>query len=102
MSPRKIDIFYELDELIPEGYTFDEALEYMKGFRKGNPFHGVWYHPVNDEFYSDDDEALNIVADYFDGTYGTACVTWFYNPEDDRRNNEVDEFTGLYGLSIEM
>lgn len=82
MTDEKIRIFAELDDLIPEESGVREAWEIMKQFTPENPFNGVWYYAPDDELNATQPEVLEIIADYFDGTYDVESYTGFYEDGD--------------------
>lgn len=97
MTERKIRVFCDLDDLFSYTENWVKARDILKQFTAENKFNGCfWFdQDSSDGFLGEDEEIVNIIADYFDGTYETSCITGFYDPAGDKYDN-------LYYLSIEM
>lgn len=54
----------------------------------------IW--AVEDEILCDDEDAIEIIADFLENMGFDEVNTGYYDPEQDKRSNEVDKFTGWY------
>ena len=96
-------IFDELDLIVePDKHDLDDAMRIMGKYTESYPFHGLWKDPYGTyDFVGDDEDTIEIVADWLDDTYATTTVTGSYDRDEDERYGTVDYYTGKYYLSVD-
>lgn len=78
-------------------HIFDAVLQKLPTMEEAD-FSTVFCQ-CGDEILSQDEAALNHLADAFE-LMDVAVVTGYYDPEDDERNDEVDALTGYHYLAL--
>ena len=75
--------------------TFNEICNQLP--KKPHEFNGrttIW--AVEDEILCNNEDVVEIIADFLEHMGFGEVNTGYYDPEEDKRNNEVDKFTGWY------
>lgn len=93
-------LFAKLDELIPEGTCYKDAVKILE--KRATREHPFWSIFTSDtcSFVSPSEEVVNLIADYFDGTYDASCITGYYDVLYDLEENVSDWYTGMYYVDV--
>lgn len=94
-------LFDELDALIPDGTNYEDALKILREHAtRERPFFSLFASTMY-SFLSPSEEVVNIIADYFDGTYDASCVTGSYDVLEDLEEGVCDYYSGMYYVDVE-
>ena len=61
-----------------------------------NAYGGTIIWAVSDEILCDNEDVVEVIADFLEHMGFNEVNTGYYDPKEDKRNNEVDKFTGWY------
>ena len=94
-------LFTELDDLIPDGTKYEDALKLLRErATRERPFFSLFASDLY-SFVSPSEEVVNLIAGYFDGTYDASCVTGSYDVLEDLKEGVCDYYSGLYYVDVE-